>query len=152
MSNVFESADVIFEYSRAQAIEDGELFDVTDAARSKGLTLPTAVTRTVWERYVKVPESLSSTQDEVGRLNDILSLLVFTVVTAPESRKSDRVDFELYCQTGKVTAERGEEVDDECRRLFETEGSTMKKIRLQSVCGPGDDGEPVITIMVEGDD
>ena len=39
---------VISIYSRAQAIEDGILVDVSDTAREAGFTIPVAVTRTVW--------------------------------------------------------------------------------------------------------
>ena len=48
--------DVIYQYTRAQAIEDGILIDVTETAREAGITFPTAVTAAVWERCVTVPE------------------------------------------------------------------------------------------------
>ena len=35
-------------YTRAQAIEDGILVDVSDTACEAGFTIPVAVTRTVW--------------------------------------------------------------------------------------------------------
>ncbi len=35
-------------YSRAQAIEDGILVDVSDTAREAGFNIPVAITRTVW--------------------------------------------------------------------------------------------------------
>ena len=43
------ACDPIFStYSRAQAIEDGILVDVSDTAREAGFTIPVALTRTVW--------------------------------------------------------------------------------------------------------
>ena len=35
-------------YTRAQAIDDGILVDVSDTAREAGFNIPVAVTRTVW--------------------------------------------------------------------------------------------------------
>ena len=56
--------DVIYQYTRAQAIEDGMLIDVTETAREAGITIPTALTAAVWERCVTVPEK-ASCQDEI---------------------------------------------------------------------------------------
>ena len=47
-NNIF--GDVIYQYTRAQAIEDGVLIDVSETAREAGITFPTAVTAAVWER------------------------------------------------------------------------------------------------------
>lgn len=44
MEGLFDGAPVIHAYTRADAIDDGVLIDVTDAARAAGLTLHTAVT------------------------------------------------------------------------------------------------------------
>ena len=38
----------IFAYTRAQAIEDGILVDVSETAREAGFRIPVAITRTVW--------------------------------------------------------------------------------------------------------
>ncbi len=66
-------------YTRAQAIEDGVLVDVSVTAREAGFKFPVAVTRTVWDGYV-VPDSRARYyQDEMGRLWDILSVLRFYV-------------------------------------------------------------------------
>ena len=40
---------VIFAYTRAQAIEDGILVDVSETAREAGFRIPVAITRTVWD-------------------------------------------------------------------------------------------------------
>jgi hypothetical protein len=55
---IFDQADLIFGYSRPQAIQDGVLVDVSDTAREAGVYLPTALTRAVWERYVREPEGV----------------------------------------------------------------------------------------------
>jgi hypothetical protein len=41
--------EVIFSYSRKQAIEDGVLVDLTSLARDAGIKFPVAVTRAVFE-------------------------------------------------------------------------------------------------------
>ena len=40
---------VISVYTRAQAIEDGILVDVSETAREAGFRIPVAVTRSVWD-------------------------------------------------------------------------------------------------------
>ena len=49
-------APVIFAYTRAQAIDDGILVDVSETAREAGFKIPVAVTRTVWNRLIALPE------------------------------------------------------------------------------------------------
>ncbi|MCY4582440.1 MAG: hypothetical protein OXE50_06530, partial [Chloroflexi bacterium] len=63
---------VISTYSRAQAIEDGILVDVSDTAREAGFSIPVAVTRTVWTRLIALPDGYRGFQDERGRLWDVL--------------------------------------------------------------------------------
>ena len=41
--------EVIFTYTRAQAIEDGVLVDVTKEAKEYGFRFPVAVTNRLWE-------------------------------------------------------------------------------------------------------
>jgi len=122
---------LIHSYTRAQALEDGVLVDVSDTAREAGIKFPCAVTRTVWDRYVVVPEGLSA-QDERGRLWDI----VFMMRTAIQrNRDTDTIRFQLYVRNTKR-----EKLDK--RDL----------VTLKAICGPGDDAEPVITIMLPDED
>ncbi len=64
---MFEEADLIYRYTRAQSIEDGVLIDVSAVAREAGITYPVALTRAAWERCVTVPPG-AECQDEAGRL------------------------------------------------------------------------------------
>jgi hypothetical protein len=64
---MFEEADLIHRYTRADALRDGELIDVSPVAREAGIRWPVAITRTVWERCVAVPAGVVC-QDEAGRL------------------------------------------------------------------------------------
>jgi len=61
----------IHSYSRARAISDGVLVDVTVLAGQAGIKHPTAVTQAVIEKCVRVPDGMSD-QDEAGRLWDLL--------------------------------------------------------------------------------
>ena len=65
---------VIFAYTRAQAIEDGILVDVSETAREAGFNIPVALTRTVWERIVApsrgVPRFPGRTRAPLGRALD----------------------------------------------------------------------------------
>jgi hypothetical protein len=120
----------IYGYSRAQAIEDGELVDVTTTAKEAGFTVPVAVTRAVWVGAVKVPEGVRL-QDEAGRLWDILWMLR----NAIKGARGPRVEFSVY-----VRNHNGPDFAEADRRT------------LISVIGPGDTPAPVITIMTREDE
>jgi hypothetical protein len=125
----WDDAEVISAYSRAQAIEDGVLVDVSEVAREAGIKFPVALTSTVWGQYVEVPEGVTA-QDETGRLWDILWML-----RCNAGRGGDTLFFKLY-----VRNHNRERLD---RRDLVT---------LKAVCGPGDTPEPVITIMLPDED
>ena len=55
-------------YTRAQAIDDGILVDVSGTAREAGFNIPVAITRSVWNRLVALLEGYRGFQDERGRL------------------------------------------------------------------------------------
>jgi hypothetical protein len=68
---MFDGADLIHRYSRADALRDGVLIDATATAREAGLRWPVALTAAVWERCVAVPPGVPY-PDEAGRLWDVL--------------------------------------------------------------------------------
>jgi len=71
---------VISVYTRAQAIEDGVLIDVSDIAKEAGIKYPVAVTQRVWADIVKPEEVLRRyCQEEDGRLWDIVWMLYCTI-------------------------------------------------------------------------
>lgn len=47
-----EDVAVIYSYTRQQAIADGELVDVTDRSKARGILYPVAFTRAVWVQVV----------------------------------------------------------------------------------------------------
>ena len=116
---------VIFSYTRAQAIADGVLIDVSDLAKQVGFRYPVAVTAGVWAECVTKPEGVAC-PNETGRLFVLLNMLGMAIL---EHREVDRVDFDVP-------------VGNDHR-----EGDPPL-VRLYALCGPGDDAEPVITVML----
>jgi len=119
---------VIYSYTREQAIEDGVLVDVCYLSRQVGLKFHTAVTTAVWEKYVKVPTEVPW-QDESGRLWDVLWMLRMAIQR--QRKDADTILYKLLVQNTEAPAE---------------------EITLKCVCGPGDKGEPVLTIMLPDED
>ena len=123
---------IIFQYTRAQALEDGMLVDLTEWAKETGFKIPVACTRAVWEGYIVPPAATRCRgQCERGRAHDLLWML-FNAIRW--SRGGDRVHFQVSFLGSaekpgrRVTAE------------------------FQSICGPGDHGEPVVTILLPDED
>ena len=73
--------NVIYAYTRAQAIADGVLVDVSKLAREAGFKIPVAVTAGVWAECVAVPKGILC-QDETGRLWDVLMMLRHAIATS----------------------------------------------------------------------
>jgi hypothetical protein len=63
--------DVIYTYTRAQAVADGFQVEVTKTAQEAGIRFPVFLTRAVYDAYVTVPPDVTG-QDEAGRLWDVL--------------------------------------------------------------------------------
>ena len=126
---------VLSAYTRAQAIEDGFLVDVSDTAREAGFTIPVAVTRSVWDRLVALPEGYRGFQDERGRLWDLLWMARHYALRASDS---DRVRMCVL-------------VRDVRKDLRDSNRAPRKHFPIVAV-GAGDEGQPVITIMWPEDD
>src|SRR5689334_14978688 len=125
---MFENADLIHRYTRAEAIADGVLVDVSPTAKEAGIRYPVALTRAVWERCVTVPPGVAC-QDESGRLWDVLWLLRCAV------RRSH-----------------GTEVRFGVHLRNDNRDRTPPLVQLKAVCGPGDQGEPVVTVLLPDED
>src|SRR5580700_9602633 len=82
---MFDDADLIHSYSRAEAIRDGVLIDVTPTAREAGFRWPVALTQAVFERCVRVPDGVAC-QDEAGRLWDVLWMLLCAIRRSADGR------------------------------------------------------------------
>jgi len=118
---------IIHAYTRADAIADGFLIDVTNMAIEAGFRYPVALTETVWNTCVEVDPGCTH-QDEQGRLWDVLMLLRFAICRDTDT---SIVSFRIHHADG-------------AGRKTETS--------LKAICGPGDTAEPVITIMLPDED
>jgi len=128
MSQLSLFGETIFSYSRRQAIEDGVLIDVSSMASELGIKFPVAVTTEFWHTYIVPSEEEDlACQSIEGRLWDTLWL--FRCAAAGFS--GDRFLFDVS---------------------YVMEGRKIKKVRVKSICGPGDQAEPVITIMLPNED
>jgi hypothetical protein len=119
---------IVYSYSRARAIRDGVLIDVTETAREAGLGYPTAITASVWADYVRVPEGVEG-QDEAGRLWDILWMCRCGILHSRDVEAE--LLFKLHVRNNNLRA-------------------TL--VTLKAVCGSGDELEPVITIALPDED
>jgi len=73
-----DNNDIIFAYTRQDAIDDGVFVDVSEMAKEAGVKMPVAVSRNLYDTYIN-PDPMPSGQDEKGRLWDLLSMFVFGV-------------------------------------------------------------------------
>lgn len=117
-------------YSRAQAIADGVLIDVSRLAREAGFRFPVAMTQAVWESCVRVPAGCPG-QDETGRLWDVLNVLRWSIAATPTRRGDGEIEFTVSVRQSAEAV-----IDQDLRAL----------------CHPGDDSEPVITILLPNED
>lgn len=124
---------VIFGYSRAQAISDGVLIDVSAMAKETGFTVPVAMTSAAWTNCVEWSDKDSrrqTHQDESGRLWDVL----WMAHLAARRAQGGTIVFTLH------RVPRG------------GSGRMPRKVTLHMHIGPGDATEPVITVMMSGED
>jgi hypothetical protein len=122
--------DLIAKYSRADALADGVLVDVSDFAREAGFKLPVAVSDTLYHGYLTPPLELAKEGQSLdGRLWDTLSVLRYAIKSASAT---DRLSFTVL--------------------FAQASDATPVSVNLLAVCGPGDSGELVITIMLPSDD
>ncbi|MBU4223087.1 MAG: hypothetical protein KKA10_15965 [Euryarchaeota archaeon] len=136
--------DVIDVYTRAEAIDDGVLVDVTETAKEAGIVYPTAVTQALWNGYIEPPESLKGFQDMQGRLWDVLTMFSFS------ARAMKRANIDV-AESQKDTAQ-----TLYFKTIFQMSSKAgnpkMETVDLKAICGPGDNAEPILTIMLMKED
>jgi len=120
-------AEVVFAYTRRQAIADGVLIDVSDQAREAGFKLPVCVSDHLYHGYLVPPEGMGEGQSVEGRLHDLFTMTKAAMVTRWEDNR-------VYYQV-----------------LFKMPRS-LDLVKCLAVVGPGDDMEPVITLMLPEDE
>ena len=127
MEDIF--GEVIHTYSRAQAIDDGVLVDVSELAAEAGFKFPVAMTAGLWAEAVAWDQG--GCQDETGRLWDVFSVSLFSI---RQGGGGSRFDSHVF-------------------RVPNTPRSQVaKRLDFYGLCGPGDNAEPVITLMLIGED
>lgn len=129
MNNSFsEQFDVIYSYTRSQAIEDGVLVDVSKTAKEAGINFPVALTSALWDLYIVPSEKLEGCGQSIsGRLWDLLWMFRVNALKTNASL--------LFYSC-----------------MFLNENEKLEEIKLKAICGPGDNCEPVITIMLPDED
>ena len=122
--------EIIYQYTRKQAIADGVQVDVSQTAREAGIVFPVFLTRTVFDAYVTVPEGVTA-QDEAGRLWDVVWLLRHAIQQARAGES--RLPFAVSVRN---------------------DNRKPKLVHLMAVCGPMDidDPQPTITVMLPEED
>lgn len=122
--------EIIYAYTRKQAVADGVQVDVSTTAKEAGIKFPVYLTRGVFESYVAVPEGVTG-QDEAGRLWDIVWMLRFAIQRS--HGHTDRLPVALYVRNDNRAA---------------------KLIKLVAVCSAldMDDPQPAITVMLPDED
>ena len=122
--NPFDNAPVIHRYTRAQAIEDGMLIDLTAWAKETGFKIPVACTSAVWDQYVVPPSAtVELGQSERGRVHDLLWMLFLAI---RKSGGGDELRFKI---------------------IFLQSPKRQETVTLKALCGPGDDSAPILTIL-----
>ena len=122
------SGPVIYSYTRARALADGALVDVTETSKEVGFKLRVAITEPLQNRLTPTRAEAAIGQNYDDRLWNVLWLAAFTIKLA--DRGTDTVSFTVMQR----------EVDAKSGRPQNVE------LRLQAVCGPVLEGTPVIMI------
>ena len=122
--------EVIFSYTRKQALADGLQVDVTSTAKEAGIKFPVFLTRSVFDTYVAIPPGVTG-QDEAGRLWDVIWMARFFIQKAAPG--ADRIVVELYVRN---------------------DNRKPKLVKLLAVCGALDidDPAPAITVSLPEED
>ncbi len=134
LTSPFSNDEIIFAYTRADALSDGVLVELSDQMVSEaGIKVKVAVTRAVWDDYLS-PSYLDELfgQSVEGRAWDLLWMFG---CAARRSRHASTIQFRVLFVTMK-----------------ESGSIVTEDLLLKAVCGPGDDAEPVITIMLPWED
>lgn len=124
----------IHTYTRAQALTDGTLVDVTRTAIDARFRVPVALTRSAWSHAVEWDDERPEPQDEEGRLWDVVYMAGYA---ARQAKGEQCITFQVLRIPNE---DRGRQWND------------PELIELELRIGPGDAGEPVITIMLAGED
>ncbi len=154
----WSDADLIHSYTRRQAIADGVLVQLSGPDLSAddmthhghwtsrmvaeaGFRFPIAMTCEAWRELVVVNrQAYAVCNDESGRLWDVLWMFRDAIRKRGNGNTQGGSDVMFFTVMVVVAAESQWR---KARRLSEP-----SQVRVKAVCGPGDDGEPVVTLMM----
>lgn len=127
--------DLISLYTRADAIRDGLLIEVDPAlCREVGVVYPVCITDNLWV-YIE-PSNLADMpgQSVKGRLWDLL-WMIRIIISNPKNKRTDTIRFRVsfMLKDGRQPA-------------------SLEEVFVIGRFGPGDNAEPVITLMLPEDD
>ena len=114
--------NIVYSYTRAEALEDGTLVDVSNEGKEVGFAVPVALTAALFETIIAIPKDFG--QDQRGRTHDVLFM---AACAARRAKGSDE-------PRGQFSV------------LMTDSHGMMATLTLLIDIGPGDEGEPVITI------
>ena len=125
----FGDMEVIFSYTRAQALEDGELVDVSEWASADkgffgGFVCPVAMTRHLYNVVEAIPSEREGVEDIRGRAHDVLFMGSLALRSAMKL----------------------EETSTKFQVILPTQGSNQEIKDLWISLHGGDEGETVVTI------
>ena len=122
---------VIYSYSREQAIEDGVLVafpEMQELAKEAGFTLPLALSAIVWNLVEPTGKAKEHGECWKGRLWDVFTMLRHAI---QGSKKGESlIEFQV---------------------IFTNHAGAKETKTLWAQVGPGDNREPVLTIMLPED-
>ena len=122
-NNPFNNTEIIYSYSREQAIEDGVLADVSSYAIELGIKIPVAFTATLMSVILDIPKA-HDYQTQRGRVHDVLFLALLSL----KKMIKNQIEISFFNVTLQTS---------------DTENPTQS---LQMVLSCGDTCEPVLTI------
>jgi len=134
MNTTNSSNLLVFTYTRAEALADGVLLDVSPLAREAGFQIPVALTVGLWATYGAPDKTPAGDQGTVWDVLWMLRCAAIGILPAKLERHphGETLWFELE---------------------LTLRGKTQPElVLLKAISGPGDAGEPVLTILLPHED
>ena len=125
---------LVFTYSRAEALADGVLLDVSPLAKEAGFQIPVALTVGLWAAYGAPDKTPAGDQGTCWDILWMLRCAAIGILPAKFERHphDETLWFELELTPRGKTA--------------------PELVLLKAISGPGDTGEPVLTILLPHED
>ena len=141
LGNLFENAEVILRYTRADALADGALVDVSETAREAGFAVPVALSAALWSDICAIPQTPEGTdnidQSVSGRLWDVLFMGWYNIGRHGHEA-GDTLAYEMLLPVAGENRQLGTPYTN--------------KYAIKTVIGPDDNGKPCLTFMRPGED